>query len=109
LALSTLDFPPLGCSYWNRASAIHFCPAKVQLTRRLNMNLLGAPALPGNGRATLICSAGWQPAVSADWQSADCRILEPAADCQSAIRQTASLRYRGRGSAAPGFSVVEKI
>jgi hypothetical protein len=30
----------------------------------------------------------------ADWQSAECRIFEPAADCQSAVQQTASLRYR---------------
>jgi hypothetical protein len=49
---------------------------------------------------TLFCSAGWQPAVSADWQSAERRILERAADCQSAIQQTASLRYLGSGSSA---------
>jgi hypothetical protein len=41
------------------------------------------------------CSAGWQPAVSADWQSAERRIFEHAADCQSATQQTASLRYLG--------------
>jgi hypothetical protein len=29
----------------------------------------------------------------ADWQSAERQIFEPAADCQSAIQQTASLRY----------------
>jgi hypothetical protein len=49
--------------------------------------------------AILFCGAGWQPAVSADWQSAERRILEHAADCQSAIQQTASLRYLGCGPA----------
>ena len=30
--------------------------------------------------AALFCSAGWQPAVSADWQSAERRILRTRAD-----------------------------
>jgi hypothetical protein len=90
-----IGFSSVGHSYWNSESDIHFRP--------------GGSRKPEPVGETSFCSAGWQPAVSADWQSAERRILEPAADCQSAIRQTASLRYWGCGSAAPGFSVVEKI
>jgi hypothetical protein len=42
----------------------------------------------------------------ADWQSAERRIFESAADCQSAIRQTASLRYFIYGRTGR-FDVVE--
>jgi hypothetical protein len=42
----------------------------------------------------------------ADWQSAERRIFEPAADCQSAIQQTASLRYFIYGRTGR-FDVVE--
>jgi hypothetical protein len=47
--------------------------------------------------AILFCGAGWQPAVSADWQSAERWFFEHSADCQSAIQQTANLRYLGCG------------
>jgi len=42
------------------------------------------------------CSAGCQPAVSPTWQSADQQVFQTPADSQSAIQQTASLRYRFR-------------
>jgi N6-L-threonylcarbamoyladenine synthase len=42
-------------------------------------------------------SAGWQPAGSADWQSAERSPGRGSADCQSETQQTASLRYGFEG------------